>query len=212
MELGKALAKRLIAKTYGYRLSPAAVTLEHSPSTHSREYITSLELSERGFFRKFLQRRGINQSAARIPEFLSLPVGDKLREKLKGINIAGDRLRLEGLGGHTVSDSSVKDIPYGFTVQDARKLLRLSQVEKLKMKLREIPKSSISYHDFVRICVEFCGNEDQGTEFSKLLDDSGNVIVLGNIVFLRPEQVRSFFFPIWAHLDFSSYLETSLML
>ncbi|XP_031252771.1 calcium uniporter protein 4, mitochondrial-like [Pistacia vera] len=202
MELHKALVKRLITKSYGYRLSSPAVTLEHSPSTHAhslvppnalqtnfhREYITSPELSGKGFFRKFLQRRGINQSATRIPEFLSLPIGDKLREKLKGINIAGDRLRLEGLAPN-VPDTPATDVPYGFTVRDARKLLRLSQVEKLKLKLREIQKSSISHHEFVRICVDFCENEDQGTEFAKLLDESGTVIVLGNIVYLRPEQV-----------------------
>ena len=35
-----------------------------------------------------------------------------------------------------------------------------------------------------------CENEDQGAEFAKMLDDSGNVIVLGNVVFLRPEQVQ----------------------
>ena len=62
-------------------------------------------------------------------------------------------------------------------------------MEKLKVKLREIPKTSISYSEFVRICVEGCKNEDQGAEFAKMLDESGNVIVLGNVVFLRPEQV-----------------------
>ena len=65
-------------------------------------------------------------------------------------------------------------------------------MEKLKAKLREIPKSSISYSEFVRVCVQGCENEDQGAEFAKMLDDSGNVIVLGNVVFLRPEQVPFF--------------------
>lgn len=197
MELRKALVKRLITKSYISRLLSPAVTLEHCKSlvppharktNFHREYITSPDSSEKGFFRKFLQRRQINQSTARIPEFFSLPVGDKLREKLKGINIAGDRLRLDGLAPN-VPDSPAKDAPYGFTVQNARKVLRLYQVEKLKLKLRAIPKSSISYREFSRICVDFCGNEEEGTEFAKLLDESGNVIVLGNTVFLRPEQV-----------------------
>ncbi|KAL5558097.1 hypothetical protein UlMin_034308 [Ulmus minor] len=83
----------------------------------------------------------------------------------------------------------VQNSMFGLSVSDARKILRLSQVEKLKAKLREIPKSSISYSDFSRICVESCENQDQGNEFAKMLDESGNVIVLGNIVFLRPEQV-----------------------
>lgn len=197
MELRKALVKRLITKSYISRLLSPAVTLEHCQglvppnarkTNFHREYITSPDSSEKGFFRKFLQRRQINQSTARIPEFFSLPVGDKLREKLKGINIAGDRLRLDGLAPN-VPDSPAKDAPYGFTVQNARKVLRLYRVEKLKLKLRAIPKSSISYREFSRICVDLCGNEEEGTEFAKLLDESGNVIVLGNTVFLRPEQV-----------------------
>uniref|UniRef100_A0A6N2N9N5 Calcium uniporter protein C-terminal domain-containing protein n=1 Tax=Salix viminalis TaxID=40686 RepID=A0A6N2N9N5_SALVM len=62
-------------------------------------------------------------------------------------------------------------------------------MERLKEKLREIPKGSIWYPEFVKVCVDECGNEDQGAEFAKLLEQSLNVIVLGNIVYLRPEQV-----------------------
>ncbi|TKY57744.1 Calcium uniporter protein 4 [Spatholobus suberectus] len=62
-------------------------------------------------------------------------------------------------------------------------------MEKVKAKLRNVPESSIPYSEFLRICVESCENRDQGAEFAKILDDSGNVIVLGNAVFLRPEQV-----------------------
>ncbi|KAG4200211.1 hypothetical protein ERO13_A05G196600v2 [Gossypium hirsutum] len=75
------------------------------------------------------------------------------------------------------------------SVEDARKLLRASQIQKLKAKLREIPKSSISYYEFVQICLDGCGNEAQGLELAKVLDHSGNVIVLGNVVFLRPEEL-----------------------
>lgn len=209
MALCKTIVKRLASKSYSYgnRVSSPAVTLEHSPSTHTlvppnavetnfhREYITSPEFTEKGFFRKILQRRAINQSASRFPDFLRVPVGEKLREKLRNINIAGDRLRLDGL------DPSLQDPKtetametargslYGLTVDDARKLLRLSQMEKLKLKLRETQKNSISYNEFVRICVDSCENESQGVEFAKSLDQSGDVIVLGSIVFLRPEQV-----------------------
>ncbi|KAL5777932.1 hypothetical protein ACOSP7_010858 [Xanthoceras sorbifolium] len=201
----KTLEKRLMNGGYGYiyRLSSPAAMLEHSPSSHTlvppnavktnfhREYITSPQFAEKGFFRRFLQRRAINQSSASgFPEFLSLPVGDKLREKLRSMNanIAGERLRLEGIP-KPVPNPAAGDSLSGLTVQHARKLLRLSLVEKLKMKLREIPVSTISYDEFVGICVDGCENENQGIEFAKLLDESGNVIVLGNVVFLRPEQV-----------------------
>ncbi|KAK3231549.1 hypothetical protein Dsin_003430 [Dipteronia sinensis] len=207
MALRKTIEKRLLNGGYGYgysnRLSSPAVSLDHSPSTYTlvppnavktnfhREYITAPESAGKGFFRRFLQRRAINQSASSMfTEFLSLPVGDKLREKLRkmNVNIAGDRLRLEMIPTPVQTPAS-RESSVGLTVQDARKLLKLSQVEKLKMKLREIPVGSISYDRFVRICVDECENKEQGLEFAKLLDESGNVIVLGNVVFLRPEEV-----------------------
>lgn len=118
-----------------------------------------------------------------------MPVGDKLRERLRAMNITGDHLRLDGLSPPAKEPDSSGDSVYGMTVNDARKILRLAQMEKLRAKLRQIPQSSISYSEFLRICAEGCENEDQGVEFAKMLDESGNVIVLGNVVFLRPEQV-----------------------
>lgn len=140
-----------------------------------------------GFFRRFvLLRRAVHHSGtARLPEFLSLPVGEKLREKLQGMNnVAGDRLRQVPVPN--AGDSESGD---GISVNDAKKILRASQMEKVKAKLRNVPESSVPYSEFLRICVEACENHDQGVEFAKILDDSGNVIVLGNAVFLRPEQV-----------------------
>uniref|UniRef100_A0A2P2NGF4 Uncharacterized protein MANES_18G029800 n=1 Tax=Rhizophora mucronata TaxID=61149 RepID=A0A2P2NGF4_RHIMU len=197
MALREMLAKRL---ANGYRAKSPAVTLEHSPISSAshllqaisppnaaktrfhREYLTSPESVEKGFFRRFLHRRAMSQ----LPEFLSLPVGEKLRERLKDINITGYRIRLDGLAPPAPQPEGK---PSGISIQDAKKLLKLSQLEKLKAKLREIPRSSISYSEFVRICVEECGNHHQGLEFAKTLDHSGNVIVLGNLVCLRPEQV-----------------------
>lgn len=204
MALRKNLAERLINNSYiyGYRFSSPAVSSEHPPVSPSssrrivppnavktdihREYITSPESTKNGFFRRFLQRRGINQSASSFPDFLSLPVGDKLREKLKSINITGNRIRLEEIQNPA---PAAGDSLYGLNVDDARKLLKLSQIEKVKTKLRGISESSISYDEFVQVCVGNCGSEERGNEFAKLLDDSGFVIVFGNVVFLRPEQV-----------------------
>ncbi|KAF3950818.1 hypothetical protein ACB098_01G041200 [Castanea mollissima] len=197
MALRKTLAKRLFD---GYRVKSPAVTKDFSPispsstvvppnaskSSFHREYITSPDSSEKGYFRRFLHRRAMSP----LPEFLSVPIGDKLREKLRDINITSGRISLEGLSPPAPEKAAFAgDSVFGISIQEAKKILRLSQVEKLKAKLREIPKSSISYSEFVRVCVQGCENEDQGAEFAKMLDDSGNVIVLGNVVFLRPEQV-----------------------
>lgn len=193
----KALAKRSLDASRVTSLTPLSVVLEHqtivppnaAPANFHREYLTCTDpAAEKGFFRRFF-----HQSATRIPELLCLPVGEKLREKIKGINKNGDRLRLAGLSPPQPDRATADDSFYGISVSDARKILRLSQVEKLKAKLREIPESSVSYSDFRRICVEGCESEEHGAEFAKLLDESGSVIVLGNVVFLRPEQVDIFF-------------------
>ncbi|GAV80664.1 DUF607 domain-containing protein [Cephalotus follicularis] len=195
MALRRALSNRLII-SYRATSSPP-VTLDHSPissppslvppnasrANFHREYITSPDSGYKEFFRRFLHWR-----AAQSPEFLSLPVGEKLREKLRGINIssAGDsrnHLRMEGLSPPQVPAS------FGVTVEDVRKVLRIARVERVKAVLREIPESSIPYSEFVEVCARECGCQDQGLEFAKSLDHSGNVVVLGNVVFLNPDQV-----------------------
>lgn len=75
------------------------------------------------------------------------------------------------------------------TVEDARKLLRASQLETVRSNLRKVPKDKITVEEFVQICCESSGDREQGLGFAKMLDESGTVIVLGNVVFLRPDQV-----------------------
>ncbi|XP_065880632.1 calcium uniporter protein 4, mitochondrial-like [Euphorbia lathyris] len=183
-----------------------AVSLQHSPisspaslqptvppnaakSNFQKEYLNSLESSERGFFRRFLHRRSINQLDGPVPKFLSMPVGEKLKERLKSITVDG--IRFDGLALLPPAKES-EDIDlncFRISVEEARKILRLSHMEKLKLRLRQIPESSIQYHELVQICVEEFGNEIEGVEFAKTLDKCGNVMILGSIVFLRPEQV-----------------------
>ncbi|GMI91232.1 hypothetical protein like AT5G42610 [Hibiscus trionum] len=196
MALLKTLGKRPL---HCYKSSPSLLTLENSPiSLHTvprREYAGLPDCGERGFFRRLSHQRASEQSSSGFPKIFPVPVGEKLREKLRGINITGDRLRLEGITQPqplplpTDATATASGTLAKVSVEDARKLLRVSLVEKLKAKLREVPKSSISYHEFVQICLEGCGDETQGLELAKVLDLSGNVVVLGNVVFLRPEQL-----------------------
>lgn len=193
MALQKSFTKRLIDGFKKFtpissRLPPQysrTVPPNASKINIQRHHLTSPRSPlDRGSFRRFLHQRVVcHPGQASTPDFLSLPVGDRLGEKLKGIINATDDYR--GLS----PPATTGDTLYGISVKEAKKILSSSQLEKLKAKLREIPKTSISYSEYVRICVEGCGNEDQGTEFAKKLDDSGNVIVLGNVVFLQPEQV-----------------------
>lgn len=110
--------------------------------------------------------------------------------KLKSMDITRDRLRLDGLSPPAASEDAVGS--QGITVDDARKFLRLSKLETVRSKLREIPKKWISHEEFVRVCVDASSTRDEGLGFAKLLDESGTVIVMGTSVFLRPhEEIES---------------------
>lgn len=101
------------------------------------------------------------------------------------MDIVRDRVRLDGLS----PPATVMDSPEGkMTMEDARKLLKVAQLEMVKSKLRRIEKNCVSYEEFVQICVDGSSSEDQGLEFAEALDESGTVVVLGNMVFLRPDQ------------------------
>ncbi|URE30516.1 hypothetical protein MUK42_17852 [Musa troglodytarum] len=49
-------------------------------------------------------------------------------------------------------------------------------------------ESCVAYSEFVRICCEASGGE-RGVEVARSLDELGAVIVWGDVVFLRPEEV-----------------------
>ncbi|GJX15906.1 calcium uniporter protein 2, mitochondrial-like protein [Tanacetum coccineum] len=143
------------------------------PSTESS---VASEPSENSIFRRFLQRRPLYlSSTAAMPEIFR-PSGEKILETLREMDIARNRAR--------------KEMEGGLSVNDAKKILRASQMETLKSKLRSSKRNHVSYDEFIQMCVDgCCANKDQGAELAKVLDSSGSVIVLGNVVFLKPEQV-----------------------
>lgn len=67
-------------------------------------------------------------------------------------------------------------------------MLKMSKMEKVKMRLRAVKEISISYSQFVQICCSVDGDVD-GTVIAKDLDQSGAVLVIGDVVFLNPELV-----------------------
>ncbi|KAJ0252307.1 Calcium uniporter protein 1 [Hirschfeldia incana] len=119
--------------------------------------------------------------------WIKRPFGETLREKLR----ENDRIRLDGLippVKHAAVEETTEALGL-LTVKDAKKLLRAAQIEVVKTKLRETGKSWISYSEFVGLCNDSCFDPAQGPWIAKMLDDSGNVIVLGDHVCLRPDQV-----------------------
>ncbi|CAH8344406.1 unnamed protein product [Eruca vesicaria subsp. sativa] len=118
--------------------------------------------------------------------FSWMSVGESLREKLR----ENDRIRLDGLLPPVKHAAAVETEALGLlTVKDAKKLLRAAQIEVVKTKLMETGRSWIPYSEFVGVCNDSCLNPSQGPWIAKMLDDSGNVIVLGDYVCLKPDQV-----------------------
>uniref|UniRef100_A0A7C9D412 Uncharacterized protein n=1 Tax=Opuntia streptacantha TaxID=393608 RepID=A0A7C9D412_OPUST len=146
--------------------------------------------------RRIQQRRPLyNQSAAVPAGFRLFPAaaGENLAEKLRGMDIARDRISLGGLimplPEKKKTAAREPHAPGSMSVNEMRKVVRAAQVEMIRAKLREIPEDWISYAEFAGICKECCGgNSEQAFSFAKMLDDSGSVIILGNAVCLRPHQ------------------------
>ncbi|KAF5463922.1 hypothetical protein F2P56_014047 [Juglans regia] len=191
MAFRKTLAQRLLSITKpstqtlaNCRVSSSSVGRTRFPPDRVQTTIDP-DPGDNSIFRRFLHKR-----AAFQPELRSLPIGENLMAKLKSLGIAQDRIRLDCLSPPPrISTAGTSEVTEGLTVEDARKLLRVAQLDTVKARLRDIQKTWIPYSDFVRVCREGCSDSDQGLRLSKVLDESGTVIVLGNVVIIRPEQV-----------------------
>ncbi|XP_073057445.1 calcium uniporter protein 2, mitochondrial-like [Primulina eburnea] len=141
----------------------------------------SLDPGDDGISRRYLHHLRV----ATDPEHRFLPQGEKMLDNIREMDIPGQRVRYDGLWRRPTQVS-----PQGrLTEADVRKILRISQLEMVKSRLRKIEKGRVSHTEFLQICVNECLNVDQGLEFAKKLDESGSVIIIGNTVFLRPEQL-----------------------
>ncbi|CAH9077977.1 unnamed protein product [Cuscuta europaea] len=197
MALRTTLARRL----FSLKQADSAAPVTHSPATvekylapqnasrlsFHRELITPPDGTVGAFFQRFLHKKAAVQ-ATRLPDFVSTPDGDGLRKKLWPVNISGDRIRLDGLVPPppvTVPKDGIGEI----SINDVKKILRCSQMEKVRSRVRNIPVNCVSYLEFVNICGGGCGNTEQALEYAKMMDESGSVIVLGDVVLLHPHKV-----------------------
>ncbi|OIW09728.1 hypothetical protein TanjilG_09401 [Lupinus angustifolius] len=182
MAFKKTLAQRLLGITKissqshsNCRISYSSVQSRIPPSAGTSDI--ALDPGEFGTIRRFVHKKSVN-----LPELRPMPpsTGNLIR-KLRDMDIARNRVRFDGLTPPESND--------GVSVEEARKFLRAMQIENMKSKLRKIQQSCITYSEFIRICGENCEDEDQAMKVAKLLDDSAVIITVGDIVFLRPEQV-----------------------
>lgn len=124
------------------------------------------------------QRRGVVVPAQ---SHVSTPVihGDRWRQDLQNLNKAArERPLLE------VTPPS----EYKISPEERRRLLRFVQIDALRKSLRQIPHSCISRKELLQICMESAGEED-AKEVAKSLDESGQIVIIGDRVYLRPDLV-----------------------
>ncbi|KAL8471938.1 hypothetical protein ACS0TY_029251 [Phlomoides rotata] len=193
MALKKLLAQRFCSIS---RITNSAITncCVSSPSTatHSKALNRTSprkmapDSFDDGVFRRYLHRQAAATTAPAARPFF--PTGEKLLKKLREMDISRDRITLHGVSPATAAENEAP-LDRNLTVKDAVKILKLSHLELIKSRLRQVGEDRVSYSEFLEICSKECSSVDQAIEIAKLLDQSGSVIVLGNIVFLRPEQV-----------------------
>lgn len=79
------------------------------------------------------------------------------------------------------------------SAEERRRLRGFVQIDALRKSLRQIPHAYISRKELLQICMNSTG-EDDAKEVVKSLDESGEILIVGDRVYLRPEQVRDLFF------------------
>ncbi|RRT74161.1 hypothetical protein B296_00006167 [Ensete ventricosum] len=125
------------------------------------------------------------------PDRTEMPVwGDRrLAERIRGL--CPNRIRLD--------EKRV-------SLEEIKKVVRASQVAAARERLGATGKRSVPYREFVRICCESSSSE-QGFEIARSLEESGVVIVIGNTVFLRPEEVHNSPACLCAHFNFLFFIK-----
>jgi hypothetical protein len=145
--------------------------------------ITS-DAGDSGIRRRFLHKR----------EFFSpevVPRGGNLLEKLRELSFPNNRIRLDEMLPPPTPEKTSPDLFPAVTVADVKKLMRAAEMEMVKSRLREIGKNWVPYSEFVRVCGENSSDPEQGNRVANMLDEAGNVIVLGKFVCLKPEELTS---------------------
>ncbi|KAG6522872.1 calcium uniporter protein 2, mitochondrial-like [Zingiber officinale] len=190
-----------LRKTLGRRFSNVAAKLA-SPDALPRPPRPAPSLIRRllpvprshepGLLGRFFHRTPFLQSASPPPPLsrLALPVGDGLLERIREMNTS--RIRLEGLlPPPPLSSTTTNTEEAMVSAAEARKVVRAARVEAARTRLRETGQSCVSYSEFARVCREAAGGTEEGARLGAALDESASVIVLGDVVLIRPEMVTA---------------------
>ncbi|KAL5230378.1 hypothetical protein ABZP36_029154 [Zizania latifolia] len=138
--------------------------------------------------RRFLQEQPAFRPSV-TPDHGFMPLADRIRD----LGVAFPRINLDGLVPPAAprqarEEESPAAATASLTVEEARKVLRATQMESARARLRASGAATVPYAEFLLMCRDATG-PDAGPSVARALDESGSVIVLGNTVFLRPEMV-----------------------
>ncbi|KAF7087451.1 hypothetical protein CFC21_090636 [Triticum aestivum] len=120
-----------------------------------------------------------------------MPLADRIRDHL---GVSFPRINLDGLVPPAPARSQTQPmrereaaaVGGSLTAEEARKVLRATQMEAARARVRASREGTAPYAEFLRLCCDAAGADD-GPSVARALDESGSVIVLGRTVFLRPE-------------------------
>ncbi|CAK7339511.1 unnamed protein product [Dovyalis caffra] len=128
MSLKKSLAERLFkfSKIPNQYLSNCRISSSLQTRIHQHPGQSNIRPDrpgESGIFRRLFHKPAIFS-----PELRQLPIGEGLIDRIRGFDIVKDRIRLDGLSPPPMVNEEVA-AEEGLTAVDARKLLKVAQLE-----------------------------------------------------------------------------------
>ncbi|OIW14116.1 hypothetical protein TanjilG_21256 [Lupinus angustifolius] len=127
--------------------------------------------------------------------FASVEYGERLRGISSLSVVFMNQMKKRGISSSTNSNNSSEDgnkvTEDSISFSEAKKLMRLVNVESLKMKLDMEGKEVISYSELLQACESMgvARNKDESAAFARILDDAGVILLFRDKVYLHPDKV-----------------------
>nr|XP_027190656.1 calcium uniporter protein 5, mitochondrial-like isoform X2 [Cicer arietinum] len=123
-------------------------------------------------------------------------VNDGRREGLAYLSVMMNQMKRglsssTGDGGVSNGNGNGNGNEETLSFSEAKKLMRLVNVESLKMKLGMEGKEVISYFELLQACesIGIARNKEEAATFAKVLDEAGVVLLFRDKVYLHPDKV-----------------------